>query len=155
KLGSVQAAVDELRRHHLSGVGSALVTNAIQALGLDAERVRWLFQEHATVLGWLARPLGELGEQHHHWPFRKTGGGTVSAAPLRFALEAGVDAAIETDVDGEIVEGAVVFDKEQDLFVRIGAEATLQGEIGYSGPLGQLAAQAAFRAGSAVTFANY
>jgi hypothetical protein len=155
KLGNVQAAVDDLRRHHLSGVKSSAVTAAIAALGLDAERIQVLFSEHAAVLGWLPRPLGELGAQRHHWPFRKEKGAGLGSAPLTFGVQAGVDAGIETDVDGEILDGAVTYDKDQQLFVRLGVEATLDGEVGYSGPLGAAAAQAAFKTGGAVTLANY
>ena len=154
RLGNVQAAVDELRRHHLSGVASAVVTTAIGALGLDAEHIKTLFHEHAAVLGWLPRPLGELGEQRHHWPFRKAVAGSLPG-PLSFGVAAGVDAGIETDVDGEILDGAVRFDKAQQLFVRVGVDATLEGDIGYSGPLGALSAQAAFKTGGAVTLANH
>lgn len=155
RLGNVQAAVDELRQHHLSGVASAVVAKAIEALGLDAEHIKALFHEHAAVLGWLPRPLGELGEQRHHWPLRKAASGSLPPGPLSFGVAAGVDAGIETDVDGEILDGAVRFDKEQQLFVRVGVDATLEGDIGYSGPLGALAVQAAFKTGGAVTLANY
>ncbi len=163
-MGGVRTVLDELARVFSSTLpqpGSPQMKALLQTLGMAAGNVKQLkelkelYDAHKEVLGWLTSSVEELGTKEYSWGLKSGKTLTRKNGTVTLGAQGQLRATLESDTDGEILDGAVRTDRPDEVFLRIGVEGKLEGDVAFAGPLGQLSASAAFTTGSTVSLNNY
>ncbi len=163
-MGGVRTVLDELARVFATALppaDSPQMKAILQAFGMAAgsvkplKELKELYETHKEVLGWLTSPVDELGVKEHSWPLKSGKTLTKKDGTVTLGAQGQLFVTVEADTDGEILDGAVRADREDEAFLRLGVSGKLDGNVAFAGPLGALSASAAFTSGSTVSLNNY
>lgn len=157
ELGSPHLALKAVRRF-LDGTASeeedGLVQRVLAAAGVEESELAERVARYDDLLDLLLGSVGDVGEQRSvELPL--DAGAEASLGPGELALAGTLRAFVEADLDGEALDGRIVFDPEREVVLRVGVEGALEGNLKASRNLGQLAGRLGVAASSTVLVENY